>query len=442
MPIRAERRDKPLRLRLLAGVALWMWAAGAQAAAAGEFNAMGDGSDATNADLLADGTYGCDNCLLHAPPHEWDDPYVDLDWSLSLRGAYVRDGDGEHFEALVVPEATLTHETMRGGYEISASAEFARTSLDAYRLAALRATVGADYQPDALTGISGTLGLSLTQDSPGAPGVDANVAVAPIVGSAEAEAAVTRGFGLFDVVVRASAGRTVYGATTRADATVIDNSAQNNWQVGGGLRLGYAVTPVLTAFVDGSAGYQFYDLPSPTYLQKLDAADYAIRTGVSATWTSVFEAEGSIGLGLRRFAEPAFGEVVSTLYDARLTFRPDETVTLSSAFATSIGAPGPDSGGLARIEYTATADASYQLNTWLRLRASAGWRYATLAGTTDTETGYDAGVGLDYLLNEFVTLTADYAYGWAAEAPDPGEEEHRITLGVTFARPQESGAPR
>lgn len=434
MPFRAKNRRSTLRLQLLAGAALAAWAGGAQASAAGEFNAMGDGTEFSTADLLRDTTTGCESCMLAGPPHERDDPFFDLDWSLALRGAYARDQDGGHYEALAVPSVSLTHRAMRGGYDLSASAELARSSLDAYRLAALRAAAGADYRLDALTVISGALELSLTQDSPGAPGVANNVAIAPIVGSAEAEAAVTRELGMFDVALRGSASRTVYGPTTLVDASVVDNSAQNNWKVGTGLRLGYAVTPVLTAFVDGSAGYQLYDLPSPIYLEKLDAADYAIRAGLGAKWNSVLEAEGSIGLGLRRFAAPAFGEVVSTLYDAKLTFRPDETVTLSGTFSTTVGAPGPSSAGQARIEYAAAADASYQLNTWLKLRASAGWRHALLVGTTTTETGYNAGAGLDYLLNEFATLTADYAYRWAETTPDPGEEEHRVTLGVTFAR--------
>lgn len=434
MPLRARNRGSTTRLRLLAGAALAAWAGGAPVFA-GQFNAMGDGSEAANADLLDGSTAGCDNCVRVAPPHEWDAPYFDLDWSLALRGAYVRDADGEHYEALAVPSVTLTHQTMRGGYDVSASAELARTSLDTYRLAALRAAAGADYQLDALTGISGKLDLSLTQDSLGAPGIANNIAAAPIVGSAEAEVAVTREFGFIDVGLRGSASRSVYGPMTLVDASVVDNSAQNNWKIGTGLRLGYAVTPILTAFLDGSADYQFYDLPSPLYLEKLDAADYAIRAGLSAKWNSVLEAEGSIGLGLRQFAVPAFGEVVSTLYDAKLTFRPDETVTLGGTFSTAIGAPGPSSGGLVRIEYGAAADASYQLNTWLKLRASAGWRHALLVGTTTTETGYNAGAGLDYLLNEFATLTADYAYRWAETTPSPGEEEHRVTLGVTFSRP-------
>ena len=219
------------------------------------------------------------------------------------------------------------------------------------------------------------------------------------------------------------------------DASVMDNSAQNNWQGEAALRLGYALTPVLTAFVEGSAGYQLYDAPSPIHLEKLDAADYEIRAGLGAKLTSVLEAEASIGLGLRRFAAPGFADVVSTLYDAKVTFRPDETVTLEANFTTNVGAPGPGSAGLARVEYAASADASYRLNNWVTLRASAGWRQAQLVGTPVTETGYNAGVGVDYLLNELATLTADYGYGWAETTPAPGEDEHRVMLGVTFSRP-------
>ena len=434
MPFRAKNGRPTRTLRLLVVLAA---CTGGTAVQAGDFNALGDGSETDNSDLLVHPAGGCDICAIEPPPHEWDAPYFDLDWSLALRGAYVRDADGDHFEALVVPSATLMHQTMRGGYDLSASAELARSSSEQYRLAAVRASAQADYQLDAVTSVSGGLDLSLTQDRPGAPGLADTVAIAPLVGSAEAEAAVTRNLGRFEVGLSGSASRNVYGPTTLVDASVADNSAQNNWTVGAGLRLGYAVTPILTAFVDGSAGYQLYDLPSPVYLEKLDAADYAIRAGLGAKWTSVLEAEASIGLGLRRFAAPALGEVVSTLYDAKLTFRPDETMTLGATFSTSMGESGPNSGGLARLEYAAAADASYQLNTWVKLRASAGWRHALLVGTATTETGYNAGAGLDYLLNEFATLTADYAYGWAETPPSPGEEEHRVTLGVTFSRPKD-----
>lgn len=464
MQICARRRHPRLRSQLLAGVALWLWAAVTPALAADWYSAPGDaypapgdgyvvsdgyagprdgyiapgdGSGTNNPDLLTPPPH-----LLDARPYEWNDPFFDLDWSLALRGAYVTGESGVRYEGLAVPSVTLTRETLRGGYELSGSAEITTTSLDPFRLGALRASAAADYQIDALTAWTGNLELSLTQDGPGDPAVPTDIASAPLIGSAEAETAVTRELGMFDVTLRGTGSRTVYGTTTLNDGTVLDNGAQNNWTAGAGLRLGYRVTPILTAFVDGSAGYQYYDLPSPIYLAKLDAADYALRTGLSASWSSVLEAEASVGLGLRRFADPGFSDVISTLYDASLTFRPDETLTLTGSLSTSVGAPGPDSSGLARIAYEAAASANYLVNPWLGLRGSAGWNYATLAGTSDSETGLDAGIGLDYLVNQFATISADYAFSWAAENAGPGEVEHRVTLGVTFARPREPDLPQ
>jgi hypothetical protein len=260
------------------------------------------------------------------------------------------------------------------------------------------------------------------------------IAVQPLVFSGDAEASFAREFGAFVATGRGNAARTVYGPTTMLDTSVVDNSAQNNWIFGGGLRLGYRVTPLLTAFVEGNVEHQFYDTTAPIYLVKLDATDYEGRVGFAAKWHEILEGEASIGYGLRRFVDPMFADASSILYDASLTFRPDETLEIRGAFTTTFGAPGANSGGTARLEYAATGDIGYRVNPWLKLRATAGWRYAELLGTTDTDRGHSAGVGADYLLNEFTTLTADYAYSFGEATPNPAQDEHRVTLGITFSR--------
>lgn len=394
-----------------AGAAALGFALVAGVAWAGEFNPLGDGSGSDNADLLRDPTTGCENCEP-MPPHEWQDPPFSIDWSLALRGAYVRDGGGEHFEMLAVPSVSFAHEFLRGSVNFDASAELSKSSIGDYQVNSVDLGLAAAYDLNADTRLNGSASLSFEQDSPQAV-------------SGKVAAGVDRNFGLLTVGLRGDATRSVY---------LPDADGQNNWRVGTGLRVGYKVTPLLTAFVDGSAGYQLYDGISPSYGVKLDAADYAIRTGLSAKWTEVLEAEASVGLGLRRFADPGFAAITTNLYDASLTFRPDETLTLKAGFSTSVDAPGPDSPGAARIAYAATGDAEYQVNPWLKLRTSAAYGYATFVGSAETETGYDLGTGLDYLLNEYVTMTADYAYANTIATPDPAEEEHRVTLGVTLKR--------
>ncbi len=338
----------------------------------------------------------------------------------------------DYFEATAVPTVTLRHETLRGGYEATASAEVVRSTIEDARLSSASVGFNGDYRLDESTGIEAVGNLSFTQASSEGPGVDPTILVQPQVLAGDAEASVSRDVGPLVFTGRVNGSRTVYGPTTLAGPVLVDNTHQSNWTAGAGLRVGYRVTPILTAFVDGSAGYQWYDAPSPTLLVKFDAADFQVRTGISVKWHELLEAETSLGYGLRRFAEPMLGEASALLYDASLTFRPDETLEVKGAFTTSFGAPGPDSGGTARLEYAATGDIGYVVNPWLKLRAAAGWSQAFLIGTADTETGWSAGVGGDYVLNEFTTLTGDYTYSYGQATPDPPEDSHRVTLGVTL----------
>jgi hypothetical protein len=307
-----------------------------------------------------------------------------------------------------------------------------RSTIEDARLSSASVGFSGDYRLDESTGIEAVGNLSFTQASSEGPGVDPNILVQPQVLAGDGEASVSRDVGPLVFTGRVNGSRTVYGPTTLVGPVLVDNTHQSNWTAGAGLRVGYRVTPILTAFIDGSAGYQWYDAPSPTLLVKFDAADFQVRSGISVNWHEVLEAETSLGYGLRRFAEPMLGEASALLYDASLTFRPDETLEVKGAFTTSFGAPGPDSGGTARLEYAATGDIGYVVNPWLKLRAAAGWSHALLIGTADTETAWNAGVGADYVLNEFTTLTGDYIYSYGQATPDPPEDSHRVTLGVTL----------
>jgi hypothetical protein len=233
---------------------------------------------------------------------------------------------------------------------------------------------------------------------------------------------------------RATAGRDIYGPTIDATGASIDNTWDNNTSAGGGLRITYPVTPVLAAFADGSASYRYFDAASPTLGAKLDGPTYVGKVGVSYEPNILISAEGSIGVGLRRF-DAGFSDITATLYDAKVTFRPDETLVLDAAFSTELGAPGANDPGTARVTYTATADVAYTINPWLGVRASADWYRAEVAGTGGVETGYGFGAGLDYRVNRQTTVSADYTFSHVAPvAPEPMRDTHKFMVGMTFAK--------
>lgn len=404
------------------------------AALSGEIEAMGDGSETNNADLLRGAYEGaCDyGCEVDDLPHEERLPPFKLDWSLALRGSYVRENATEGFEASVVPTVSFRHQGLRSSFGIAGQLEIVKPDSGPGRIASALGSFASSYAADEWTTFNYKGSIAQTQGSATASGNPATTAVAPISWTGDIEGAVTRDLGFLDATLRLDASRSVYGETTLADASIIDNSSNNNSVYGAGIRLGHKLTPIVTAFVDASALYNDYDNPSPTLLVQLDGPEYALKGGFSAEWGNVLAGEASVGVGLRRF-DAGLSDVTATLYSATAVFRPDETLTFTGSFDTSIGAPGPNGSGSARIEYVASSDVSYIVNPWLTLRGSASWRQATFAGSANTETGYSVGAGADYLLSEQMTVNADYQYSHAEATGSVAVDTHKVTAGVTFS---------
>lgn len=403
--------------------------------AAGEFNPLGDGSDYDNADLTRDTTANCQTCLSE-PPREWGEPPFDLDWSLGLRGGIKDDGTGgaPTYELVALPEVTLRHQTIRGGYDIGLSGELIYEVDGNARIGSITATAGGDYRLDTLTTVGGRANLTLSQDDPNDPDIGPNVVSTPLVVSGTGEANVVRDFGALDLTLRGKLGREVHGETIYDDDTTLDNSFENTTLYGAGTRLGYKLTPGLTAFVDAGADYQLYDHPSPSLLVKLDNVTYALRGGLNARLGPTLELEGSLGFGYRDFVDGAVPDFSAVLYDAKAIFRPDETLTLTGTFSTTLSSPGTTTGATAKLQYRAIGEVAYQVNPWLRLRGDAEWSEAHYRGIDSEESTWGLGAGADYLLNEHTDLTADYGFLRTEKTSEPATDEHQVTVGVTFHR--------
>lgn len=402
-------------------------------AGAGEFNPLGDGSGANNIDLLRDATTGCENCAP-VPPREWGVPPFEIDWRLALRGAVIEGSSGTRFEAIALPSFSLTHQHLRGSFSVGADAEIDYRLDGNVRVGSLGITASTDYRIDALTTttLKGSFGLS--QGDPDAPGMPVNVKVAPLVTSGQGAATLTRDFGPWLVDLRGDVTRTAHSDTVYDDDTTSSNAFQNLTSVGGGGRLGLRLGPILTGFVDGEAEYELYDEPSPSLLVRLDNLTLSGRSGLTARFGEVLKLEGSLGLGYRAFADAGLSDLATVLYDASAVYRPDETMALSATFTTALSSPGTTSGARAKVTYAASAEASYRVNPWLSLRGSASWSEVHYWGIDTDEYGWGLGAGADYQLGEHTALTADYAFSRSTTTPDPAEDQHRVTLGVSFSR--------
>lgn len=394
----------------------------------------GDGSDFDNDALLGPEGTECSYCVPN-PPDELGPPF-EFDWSVGLRGG-VRDdgtGNGPTYEIVALPEFSLQQETIRGGYNFGISGEITHELEGDPRIGSVTVTAGGRYDLDELTTLESKLDLTVSQDGPSDSDQPVNVLTAPLEVSGNAEASASRDLGAFVVELRGSAGRDVFGETTYTDATTTSNEYQNTTTWGAGTRLGYKLAPGLVAFIDGAADAEQYDVDSPALLVKLDNVTYATRAGLSFKPSEVLDLEGSIGWGYRDFVDDTLDDFSAMLYGAKAEFSPNDALTLSGELTTTISSPGTTSGATAKLEYAATGALSYQLNSWLKLRASADWSAAGYEGIDTKETSWGLGVGADYLLNEHADLTADYSFERSETTPEPATDEHQVTLGVRFHR--------
>lgn len=394
----------------------------------------GDGSDADNLRLLP-GQYPADPVLANADgvrePH---DPFFDVDWSVALRGSYVKATGGERFELRLLPSASLEHAGVRSALKLTGSAEIARPTNGNIDISALRLGLASGYTLDRSTSLTANGNLSVTQAVAGAPGLATNVAIAPQTASGNIELGVTRQFGRFNIGLTGGVQRSAYGPTTLSDASVVDNSEQNLWSVDGGLRVGFQATPVFEVFGVAGVGRDMFDLASAVTLVRPDATSLTLRGGITGRWSSVLEATASTGVALRRFDQAGLGEVVTQLYDARVTYTPDPTWRLTAGLSTTVAPPGPDGNGTTRVQYGANAEVTRDVNSWLALRAQADWRSTRFEGSADTETGYGIGLGADYVLSARTAVTADYGYDRSDSTTNGMQDAHTVSVGVTLSR--------
>jgi hypothetical protein len=380
------------------------------------------------------GLLGIIPALAQEAPREAIGPFFDIDWSVGLRGAYTSDNiDGPRYEGIVAPEVTLTRQGERDQMSLATGAELSIDQNKAVRVDDLHANAASRFALDELTELNGGLDLSLTQASPTDKSLPANTAVAPREFTGTATGGVARKLGQFDVTGTLKGQRFIEGPTTLADQSTVDNTDQSYWLGSGEMRVGYELTPLVSVFADGEYAYQAFDAASPSLGVFLNGHTTTLRGGLSYTQPGTLTADASVGRAWIDNDHAAIPDNAAWVYDASLSFTPDETLTLVGSLNTSIG-PSTDDIGDTDAAYTLTGTAKYQVNPWLTLRGSAGLDRTVTLGSGDIAWGYSAGAGLDLATSRHVVWSADYLFSHDESTTDPTRNTHAVTVGVTVKK--------
>ena len=362
-----------------------------------------------------------------------DDERPPFDWSIGLRGQYQLDNGVGSYEAIVAPAASINLDSARGQTTLNASGEFATDSFTDVRFIALRLGASTTYALDPDTDFTGSTDLSLIQLQPDDTTLPANTAVPPLELTGNGLASVKRNLGLFDATATVNGQRFIEGPTTLDDASVIDNTSLSYWLGNAELRLGYEMSPLLSVFVDGAESYQKFDAPSPALAVFLDGRTTTLRGGFSYTQDSTFSAEVSAGRAWLDYDDPAVTDSAGWVYDASVSYNPDETLNLTGSFNTTIGSSSTVAGDT-DVGYTLSGEAKYAVNPWLTLRGTAGWTRVDTLGSGDIATGYTVGAGLDFSSSRHSVWSADYAFAHSDPATGIPVDTHTVTVGLTIKR--------
>lgn len=357
----------------------------------------------------------------------------DAEYALTLRGAYVRSDGRDRFELLAIPQVNIARSAAATDFALAAQAGFVAPSQGDARLSEASLDASALHRLSPSAGLSFDASLDFSRDDAnGLTIAEADVAQAPDRIGARFDAAYAQRFGQFDVVASAGLSRQWVGETRFTDGSTASNAGEEVFAYGGGMRLGYQVTPIVGAFVSGAVEREDFIAPDADLGVARSGTLYELRTGLTGTWSDRVTLEASIGSAWRDYDSSAIADSQGWLYGVSVAYAPTTTTEFSAALDTRLDA-GRGTAGASEI-YDLTLAARYRVNPWLALRASAlaGWD-VPVDGSAATER-YGAGAGADFVLGPRTIADIDYSYGWRNDADaDPAvRDEHRISAGLTL----------
>lgn len=410
-----------------AGMALALALSGP--AFAGSF---GDGSATSNPQLIDDHA-DCEACSA-LPPSGSGAPPWDIDWSVALRGVTRIESGDTTYSGEIVPTLTLSQQTLRGGYDLSATGTGTVDASGNARLDSLAVSGSGRFALDEWSDLTASGSITASEDDPRSGSYPANVARAPFELSAAGEVGASRRFGQFTLALRGALGRDSVGDTIYDDSSTTSNADRSAWTAALGGRLTAELAPGLTSFVDANAEWSRFDAAALSLLAKRDARTDTIRVGLGLSPDPLLKLEASVGLARADFVDASLADFTTTLYGASASYTPDETLTFSARLDTAIEAPATASAATASVKTSASGDVAVLVNPWLRLRGSAGWSQTAVQPAATYSNEWTAGLGADYLFNAMTDFTADYGWTRTLADPDPAKDVQRVTLGVTFHR--------
>lgn len=249
---------------------------------------------------------------------------------------------------------------------------------------------------------------------PGAPAIASGVPSVtvvnrPIVFGASVAAGPTQRFGPLEVSLRGTYDRVSYENSRFSDGSILD-LARTSYNGFGALgRLSYELTPDVKPFIEGTLDWRIHDSPTDFNGFFRNSQGFTARGGAAVNITQLLRGEASGGYGEREYKDVRLPRLRGPVVDAALIYTPSAltTITLRGSTALSETQLANAAGVLTQ---TFSAQLSHDLLRNLNVSVLGSYYVNDYQGADVFETGYTAGVKLDYKITRSISLRGSYIH--------------------------------
>lgn len=235
-------------------------------------------------------------------------------------------------------------------------------------------------------------------------------------------------FGGLTAQISAAIARLEYGTAKLSDGSTISQSDLNSTDFDISLRSGYALSGVLSPFIEVSYGQRITDEALDSAGLDRNATNYQLRLGTEIDLDEKLSGEVAVGYGVEQYDDATLSDVKGTIADMALTWSPLRGTDVTLGATTSFVPSGSEdvSGSLL---YATELGLSHRLTSQLTGTAGIGASYETFEGLAADETTLNGYVGLAYNLNRYVALTSRIGHEQTFSS-DEAERESTSTVFV------------
>lgn len=228
--------------------------------------------------------------------------------------------------------------------------------------------------------------------------------------------------------------RQIHGDADLSNGTSIAQDDLDFTRYGGRLRGGYAISPVLTPFVEVEYSRREMDQRPDTGGFDRNSTRYALRLGTRFDRGEKLNGEIAVGYVWEDLADARLADIEGISVNADLNWSPVRETDVRLGFATTTTASGTEdvSGSLV---YGADLGVTHRARANLELNADAGLDYEDVMGAGEDTVTASAGVGATWWFNRFMGMTGRLGYERTfSDDPDEESETQSAFIGLRLQR--------